>query len=146
MENVFFRLNPIIQFNFLVNFLWSAVKLPPIVSTFISLKLFLSKSILYFFSYNFLWFWRFILFASFIINKKFYWIWVLSLRIFFVVINSTKSNFSGSDFTMCSVNHCQLYLELIISTTVSTVSPSICHEVMGPDAMILVFRMLKANI
>jgi len=25
------------------------------------------------------------------------------------------------------------------STTVSTVSPSICHEVMGPDAMILVF-------
>ena len=27
----------------------------------------------------------------------------------------------------------------IKSTTVSTVSPSICHEVMGPDAMILVF-------
>ena len=27
--------------------------------------------------------------------------------------------------------------------TVSTVSPSICHEVMGPDAMILVFRMLS---
>ena len=25
------------------------------------------------------------------------------------------------------------------SATVSTVSPSICHEVMGPDAMILVF-------
>ena len=25
------------------------------------------------------------------------------------------------------------------SVTVSTVSPSICHEVMGPDAMILVF-------
>ena len=25
------------------------------------------------------------------------------------------------------------------SLTVSTVSPSICHEVMGPDAMILVF-------
>ena len=25
------------------------------------------------------------------------------------------------------------------SFTVSTVSPSICHEVMGPDAMILVF-------
>ena len=30
----------------------------------------------------------------------------------------------------------------IKSATVSTVSPSICHEVMGPDAMILVFRML----
>ena len=27
----------------------------------------------------------------------------------------------------------------IESATVSTVSPSICHEVMGPDAMILVF-------
>ena len=27
----------------------------------------------------------------------------------------------------------------IKSTTVSSVSPSICHEVMGPDAMILVF-------
>ena len=31
----------------------------------------------------------------------------------------------------------------IKSPTVSTVSPSICHEVMGPDAMILVFRMLS---
>ena len=31
----------------------------------------------------------------------------------------------------------------IESTTVSTLSPSICHEVMGPDAMILVFRMLS---
>ena len=27
----------------------------------------------------------------------------------------------------------------IKSATVSTVSPSICHEVMGPDALILVF-------
>ena len=27
----------------------------------------------------------------------------------------------------------------IKSLTVSTVSPSVCHEVMGPDAMILVF-------
>ena len=27
----------------------------------------------------------------------------------------------------------------IKSATVSTVSPSICHEVMGPDTMILVF-------
>ena len=31
----------------------------------------------------------------------------------------------------------------IKSTTVSTVCPSICHEVMGPDAMILVFWMLS---
>ena len=29
------------------------------------------------------------------------------------------------------------------SSTVSTISPSICHEVMGPDAMILVFWMLR---
>ena len=29
------------------------------------------------------------------------------------------------------------------SATVSTVSPSICHEVMGPDAMILVFWMFS---
>ena len=31
----------------------------------------------------------------------------------------------------------------IKSATVSTVSPSMCHEVMGPDAMILVFWMLS---
>ena len=31
----------------------------------------------------------------------------------------------------------------IKSDTVSTVSPSICHEVMGSDAMILVFWMLR---
>ena len=31
----------------------------------------------------------------------------------------------------------------IKSLTVSIVSPSICHEVMGPDAMILVFLMLS---
>ena len=30
--------------------------------------------------------------------------------------------------------------------TVSTVSPSICHEVMGPDAMILVFWMLSFKL
>ena len=31
----------------------------------------------------------------------------------------------------------------IKSVTVSIVSPSICHELMGPDAMILVFLMLS---
>ena len=31
----------------------------------------------------------------------------------------------------------------IKSLTVSIVSPSICHEVMGQDAMILIFRMLS---
>ena len=36
--------------------------------------------------------------------------------------------------------------EKIKSATVSTVSPSICHEVMGPDAMILVFWMLSFKL
>ena len=31
----------------------------------------------------------------------------------------------------------------IKSVTVSTVTPTICHKVMGPDAMILVFGMLS---
>ena len=34
----------------------------------------------------------------------------------------------------------------IKSVTVSTVSPSICHEVMGPDTMILVFWMLSFKL
>ena len=34
----------------------------------------------------------------------------------------------------------------IKSVTVSTVSPSICHEVMGSDAIILVFRMLSFKL
>ena len=33
----------------------------------------------------------------------------------------------------------------IKSVTVSTISPSICHEVMGPDAIILVFWMLSLS-
>ena len=36
-----------------------------------------------------------------------------------------------------------LELPKIKSVTVSTVSPSICHELMGPDAMILVSWMLS---
>ena len=36
-----------------------------------------------------------------------------------------------------------LELRKIKSHTISTVSPSICHEVMGPDAMILVFWILS---
>ena len=38
-----------------------------------------------------------------------------------------------------------LELPKIKSDTVSTISPSICHEVMGPDAMIFVFRMLSLS-
>ena len=41
-------------------------------------------------------------------------------------------------------NHCRWWLQpKIKSDTVSTVSPSISHEVMGPDAMIFVFWMLS---
>ena len=36
-----------------------------------------------------------------------------------------------------------LKLPKMKSVTVCIVSPSICHEMMGPDAMILVFRMLS---
>ena len=41
--------------------------------------------------------------------------------------------------TICS----ELEPKKIKCDTVSTVSPSICHEVMGPDAMIFVFLMLS---
>ena len=41
---------------------------------------------------------------------------------------------------MAAVTICSDFLaRKIKSAIVSTVSPSICHEVMGPDAMILVF-------
>ena len=43
-------------------------------------------------------------------------------------------NFISSDFG---------HLPKIKSVTVSIISPSICHEVIGPDAMILFFRMLS---
>jgi len=41
--------------------------------------------------------------------------------------------------TICSDSGAQK----VKSVIVSIVSPSICHEVMGPDAMILVFWMLS---
>ena len=41
--------------------------------------------------------------------------------------------------TICS----DLETQKVKSLTVSTVSPSFHHEVMGPDAMILVLRMLS---
>ena len=45
---------------------------------------------------------------------------------------------------MAEVTICSDFGALEIkSVTVSTVPPSICHEVMGPDAMILVFGMLS---
>ena len=45
---------------------------------------------------------------------------------------------------MAAVNICSDFgAQKIKSATVSTVSPSISHEVMRPDAMILVFWMLS---
>src|SRR5574341_234914 len=45
---------------------------------------------------------------------------------------------------MAAVTICSDFgAQKVKSDTISTVSPSICHEVMGPDAMILVFRMLS---
>ena len=45
---------------------------------------------------------------------------------------------------MAAVTICSDFgAQKIKSDTVSTVSPSISHEVMGPDAMILVFWMLS---
>ena len=45
---------------------------------------------------------------------------------------------------MAAVTICSDFgAQKIKSVTFSTVSPSICHEVMGPDAMILVFWMLS---
>ena len=40
---------------------------------------------------------------------------------------------------MAAVTICSNFGAQKKSVTVSTVSPSICHEVMGPDAMVLVF-------
>ena len=39
--------------------------------------------------------------------------------------------------------HSDLEPKKIKSVTVSIVSPNICHEAMGPDAMIFVFKMLS---
>ena len=45
----------------------------------------------------------------------------------------------------CCSHHLQWFWrpKKIKSDTVSTVSPSICHEVVGPDAMIFIFWMLS---
>ena len=46
---------------------------------------------------------------------------------------------------LCCSHHLQWFLEpkKIKSVTISIDFPSICHEVMGPDAMIFIFRMLS---
>ena len=47
-----------------------------------------------------------------------------------------------AEVTIC----CYLEPKKIKTVTVSIVSPSICHEVMGPDAMILSFFSFKLNL
>ena len=32
-----------------------------------------------------------------------------------------------------------IIMEIWVEATVSTISPSVCHEVMGPDAMVFVY-------
>ena len=50
----------------------------------------------------------------------------------------------GSFNFMAAVTICSDFGDQNIkSVTFSTVSPPICHEVMGPDAMMLVFQMLS---
>ena len=55
-------------------------------------------------------------------------------------------------FLLCTLPHQQIHVYVILlkfevknikSVTISIFSPPICHEVMGPDAMILVFWMLS---
>ena len=46
---------------------------------------------------------------------------------------------------MAAVTICSDFGAQEKSVTVSTVFPSICHEVMGPDAMIFDFWMLSFN-
>ena len=50
-------------------------------------------------------------------------------------IQKTKIMASGPISSVQSLSHVRLFAT---PDTVSTVSPSICHEVMGPDAVILV--------
>ena len=47
--------------------------------------------------------------------------------------------FSNLSIVYYLTQHSRLKLQKIKSDTVSTVSPSICHEVMGLDAIIFVF-------
>ena len=66
------------------------------------------------------------------------------MSLLFNIAVSLGHNFSSKEqasfYFMAAVTICSnLGAQKIKSDTVSTVSLSICHEVMGPDAMILVF-------
>ena len=68
-----------------------------------------------------------------------------SVKLYFGVLqNHCKQK---TAYEMCvgdwSSDVCSSDLQKIKPDTVSTVSPSICHEVMGPDAMIFVFWILS---
>ena len=53
--------------------------------------------------------------------------------------NFSSKEQASFDFVAVVLSAVILEPKKIKSVTVSTFSPSICHEVMGPDAMILVF-------
>ena len=70
--------------------------------------------------------------------------WFLCFLICSLCLSYAFLSFQG---TGCS-HHLQWFLEpkKIKSVTASTFFPFICHEVMGPDAMILVFLMLSFKL
>ena len=62
------------------------------------------------------------------------------MSLLFNMLSSFSSKEQASFNFMAAVTVCSDFEPpKIKSVTVSIVSPSICHEVMGPDAMILVF-------
>ena len=59
------------------------------------------------------------------------------------MLSSFVIAFLPSSKFMAAVSICSDFGAQENKVTVSIVSPSICHEVMGPDAMILVFLNLE---
>ena len=57
-----------------------------------------------------------------------------------VIILLPRSKQASFNFMAAITSAVILEPRKIKSATVSSVSPSICHEVMGPDAVILVFK------
>ena len=77
--------------------------------------------------------WNFVDKVMFLLFNKLYWLVIIFLpRSKFLLISWLQSP-SAVIFEPRKIK----------SATVSTVSPSICHEVMGPDALIIVFWMLS---
>ena len=66
--------------------------------------------------------------------------WILVGKVMSLVPYNFPSKEQASFNFMAAITICSDFgVQKIKFVTVSIVSPSICHEVMGPDAMILVF-------